>query len=765
MTKGENKTSIIILTYNNWPDTKLCLDSIFTKTSEPDFEVILVDNASQDGTPGFLQEYATAHPNMKLIINPRNAGFSRANNQGAELAEGEYLVFLNNDTVVTPKWLSGLIKYLDDPSVGMVGPVTNSASNESRILVNYDSLDGLDAFAEQYTSAHAGQAFDIKVLAFFCVAMRRAVFEEIGPLDERFGLGFFEDDDYAARLRKHGYRLLCAEDVFVHHSGGKSFLKLETSYYWQLFRENRRKFEAKWEVKWQPHLHRNDLLGEQIIQVSEHLYHLQWALNEQMNLVNERDELLRLIRQQLGHYAYKLETIYSSRTWKLVQLMRQIRRKLAPEGSSRERVLLGAIALGYRFWVWLGIKPGQVESISTGFSDEKAPAKPDADTKASHVEIRERRIPILVPQFFNFTGDQLYIGGAERYLVELVSLIKSLEYQPVVYQSAASNWEREYGDMPVIGLPSGGDQQRLNQLFHDEVSTNALAIYFAFYLAYPMCNLRSIGISHGVYWDTNNNHPIIDQRDRFEAIINPIANLSRIVSVDTNTINWVRGIQSYLARKFVYIPNFVDLEQFRAPVGKKAGEKLIILYPRRLYQPRGFWLVKELVPEFVDSFPSIEFHFVGQADHDAEAAVQELVKAYPENVRWSTLPLHEMQTAYQSADITLIPTVNSEGTSLSCLEAMASGNAVIATNVGGLSDLVISGYNGILIEPTVSSLREALRLLCQNPPLRQLISNRAKEVAESFSLEHWRARWTKILKEQMLVMMAAIIITRHLLTG
>ena len=753
MSTSEYKASIVILTHNNWKDTQLCLDSIFAKTELPNFEVIVVDNASQDGTPDHLKQYASKHHNLRILLNQKNEGFARGNNLGVGLAHGEYLVFLNNDTVVTPGWLTGLIRHLQNPQVGLVGPVTNSASNESRIIVDYESLADLDAFALQYTNAHQGTSNEIQVLAFFCVALRRSVFEEIGPLDEQFGLGMFEDDDYAMRLREKGYQILCAEDVFVHHSGGQSFLKLKADHYWHLFRENREKFESKWGIKWQPHVQRDDLLRDQILAISEHNYALQWVLIEHQRavidhtkLVLERDEIIRMLRQQLDDYAYELKMIHMSRTWKFVQLIRQTRRRIAPEGIFRDKILLSLIRVlnWTRSFFKKQSQPTDKESLPTTTAKAETASVRSPSIYAENK--LNQQVPILVPQFFNYTGEQIYIGGAERYLVELCRLIQSLGYQPVVYQSAREEWTREYNGIPVIGLPSRGDNQKLNLLFHERISPDVLVVYFAFYLAFPHCNPRSIGISHGVYWDTGNNQPLIDQRDRLSAILDPIANLSRLASVDTNTINWVRGMQSYLAKKFVYIPNFVDLDQFKAD-NEDNSDRLVVLYPRRLYEPRGFWLVKEIIPEFVTKYPEIEFHFVGQAEPDAEVAVQELLSNYPRNVRWYTLSFEEMHSAYHAADITLIPTVNSEGTSLSCLEAMAAGNAVIASNVGGLPDLIISGHNGILIDPTVRGLTSALDSLCKDKLLRQSLGYQAQIVAKTFNINQWQESWTKLLKE------------------
>ena len=733
--------SIVIITYNNWSDTQLCLDSIFAKTEMPNFEVIVVDNASQDGTPEFLKEYAETHSNLRLKLNTRNEGFARANNQGAALARGVYLLFLNNDTLVTPGWLSRLIAHLQDPRVGMVGPVTNSASNESRILVDYESLDGLDAFAERYTSAHAGQAFEIRVLAFYCVAMRRSVFEETGPLDERFGLGMFEDDDYAMRLQKRGYRILCAEDVFIHHVGGKSFLKMDMADYWKLFRENRQKFEEKWGIKWQPHLPREELLRGYAMQMGEQIYALHWE-------AVERNKKLNFLQQQFTYYKHELDLIHSSRIWKTFQRIRMIREFFIPENSMRESVFLKGINLVKNIFSGPGVEQGRdaVPVLPVPWAADASAQ----DARTSPPDSHAYQVPILTPQFFDFSGEQLYVGGAERYLLALADLIQSLGYQPIIYQSAHERWTREYAGIPVIGLPSGGDPIRLNRIFHDEISPDALAIYFVFDLAYPMCNPRSIGISHGVYWDANNLIPLYEEKGRIENILNPIRNLARAVSVDTNTINWLRGIQTQLAEKFVYIPNFVDLEQFHAAAEKKADDQIVVLYPRRLNTARGFYLVKGVVADFLRRYPHLVFHFVGQSDPDAEVAVRELIRQFPGRVRWQTLSFGEMHRAYRSADITLIPTVNSEGTSLSCLEAMAAGNAVIASNVGGLPNLILSGYNGLLIEPTESSLREALDLLCRNTQLRDEFAARAPEVAKTFNIERWQASWTALLQKYLL---------------
>lgn len=251
------KVCVIIVTFNNLKYTKLCVESIYAKTAYPNVEIIIVDNASTDGTEDYLNDLKEEHANIKIILNKDNLGFAAANNIGIKASSGEYIILLNNDTVVTRGWISGLISHLQNPEIGMVGPLTNSIGNEAKINVNYSALSSMDKFAEHYTEKNTGRTFEIPVLAMYCLAMRRQTIETIGPLDEQFSIGMFEDDDYALRVRKAGLKVICTENVFIHHFGGASFGKLKSAEYQNVFNENRTKFEQKWDRKWIPHTYRN----------------------------------------------------------------------------------------------------------------------------------------------------------------------------------------------------------------------------------------------------------------------------------------------------------------------------------------------------------------------------------------------------------------------------------------------------------------------------------------------------------------------------
>ncbi len=352
------KTSIIILTYNNLDYTRQCLESIYDATPLEDFEIVVVDNASQDETPSFLQEFAPTHPNFRYLLNRENRGFAAGNNQGIDLAQGAYIVFLNNDVVVTRDWLAGLVAHLQDPKVGMIGPVTNSAGNECRIPVDYQDLSGMTEFAARYTAAHQGQFFKIKMLPLHCAALRRSTVDEIGGLDERFGLGMFEDDDYAIRLAQAGYSILCVEDVYVHHFGSASFARLGASTYWRLFIENRKKFEEKWGIRWQPHMLRPELVSQQVEQLVEGSIYLGGITASQEDVINqlsetlkERDQEIQELDQRNSQLSVDLENrkayiaeVHGSRAWRLIQFIWHVQIFLIPPGSLRARILHGKVS-------------------------------------------------------------------------------------------------------------------------------------------------------------------------------------------------------------------------------------------------------------------------------------------------------------------------------------------------------------------------------------------------------------------------------------
>jgi glycosyltransferase involved in cell wall biosynthesis/Flp pilus assembly protein TadD len=244
--------SLLILCCNEADYTRRCLASVLRHTRPP-YELVLVDNGSTDATPALLEEFRTrpGPERVTVIRNATNVGFPAGCNQALAQARGRYLVFLNNDTIVTAGWLEGLIIWAlhDWPSVGMVGAVTNYSRPPQLVACAYadpsEDTQGLDDFAARRRQEYAGRALAVERLSGFCLLARREVLGRVGGFDEGYGLGFFDDDDLSVRVRQAGLRLLVGSDVFVHHFGSRTFTGLGVDYRRQL-KENFARFRAKW---------------------------------------------------------------------------------------------------------------------------------------------------------------------------------------------------------------------------------------------------------------------------------------------------------------------------------------------------------------------------------------------------------------------------------------------------------------------------------------------------------------------------------------
>lgn len=250
-------TSIIILSYNTLIMLKMCIESIRGFTETNTYELIVVDNASNDGSVEWLR----AQSDIKCILNKENKGFPIGCNQGMEIATGSEILLLNSDIIVTPRWLEQLkIALYSSEKIGAVSCLTNKCSNMQQIPVPYNTkdidIDGLMEFAEQFNHSDSSKWLPYYTLVGFCMLFRTSLYKKIGGLDEIFTPGNFEDDDYSIRIRMSGYQLLLCQDTFIHHFGSGSFINSLTEAerikkiekYTALLEKNRSIFIEKWKL-------------------------------------------------------------------------------------------------------------------------------------------------------------------------------------------------------------------------------------------------------------------------------------------------------------------------------------------------------------------------------------------------------------------------------------------------------------------------------------------------------------------------------------
>ena len=223
--------SIIVVNWNTRSLLENCIAAVRRRTAIP-YELVLVDNGSADGSRELLEAIRDA--STRVILLPENRGYAAGINVGIERATGEILCLLNSDTTVTTGWLPNLLNCMERSGASLVGPYTNKASGRQRCRPWFGLL------APPYR-----RTVEVDFLSFFCVAIRRDVFNRIGVLDERFGYGTCEDLDYCRRAREAGYRLVIDGRSWVWHAGHATFRanRLDEA---ELRRRNRKLLEEKW---------------------------------------------------------------------------------------------------------------------------------------------------------------------------------------------------------------------------------------------------------------------------------------------------------------------------------------------------------------------------------------------------------------------------------------------------------------------------------------------------------------------------------------
>jgi GT2 family glycosyltransferase len=233
--------SIVIPVFNLVDYTRICLESIWRNTKHP-FELIIVDNGSTDGTV----EYLARLPCM-VIRNDVNLGVPKAFNQGIRASSGKYVLTLNNDTIVTPDWLSRMVRCAEsNDAIGIVGTMSNAVRGPQRDEgASYSGVDGIFAYAERRAEEFKDRNFYYPRLVAIAMLVKRKIFERVGLFEEDFSPGNYEDDDLCIRTLLAGFDVVVAQDVFIHHFGNRTFRASDVPYR-SIIDRNKRLFEMKW---------------------------------------------------------------------------------------------------------------------------------------------------------------------------------------------------------------------------------------------------------------------------------------------------------------------------------------------------------------------------------------------------------------------------------------------------------------------------------------------------------------------------------------
>lgn len=266
--------SVIIVNWNLEDALKACLESVESSLKDLDHEVIVIDNASSDGSVRMLKD---VFPGVRLIENQDNAGFARANNQGIALSRGGYLLLLNPDTLVPPAAIQHLLAFmLANPEAAVAGPALADGNGSvagfrpeiylfpclKDELVLDTILNDLSSFVH-YTAGFfkrhgtagpaAAEPVESDWVSGACMLVRREAADAAGPMDERFFL-YMEELEWCYRLkREHGWKIFILPSVNIIHTGGSASSKIGTVNVFRIYYDSRYKFfEKHWNSRLVP---------------------------------------------------------------------------------------------------------------------------------------------------------------------------------------------------------------------------------------------------------------------------------------------------------------------------------------------------------------------------------------------------------------------------------------------------------------------------------------------------------------------------------
>ena len=237
------KATIVILSYNGFQITKQCIESLRNNTSRKAYELVVVDNASTDGSVKWLKE----QKDIKLICNQDNKGFPEGCNQGILLAENESdILLLNNDTLIPENAIFWLRMGLyENELVGATGSVSNNCPNYQTISESGVTNQNYTEIALKYNVPLIAPYEEKSWLVGFALLIKRSALDKVGLLDTRFTPGNFEDNDLCFRLLEAGFKIRLCLNSFIFHYGSTSFKK-DKEKFLMLLDTNERKFIEKW---------------------------------------------------------------------------------------------------------------------------------------------------------------------------------------------------------------------------------------------------------------------------------------------------------------------------------------------------------------------------------------------------------------------------------------------------------------------------------------------------------------------------------------
>jgi len=370
-------------------------------------------------------------------------------------------------------------------------------------------------------------------------------------------------------------------------------------------------------------------------------------------------------------------------------------------------------------------------------------------------------VNIYASKFLDQSGENLLVGGVQTIVRHLAEFCVSQGRTTQIFQFAKKRFRTVYHDIKIIGVPFRGELHRYMDpagLLRDYAARQGLPDGVIEVFGTDLCsrrlpNPRTILIQHGIFWDTPANYLWRFPRSRLSErlfrlwlrhrALRDFETCPYRVCVDLNFLNWYRTYRGdRSAGNIWYIPNPAESVPWRDERALPALP-LRVIFARRLCPMRGTRVFADSVKSVLSQRSDVCFTFAGVGPD--ECFLKGEFKG-EDRVQFTRYSSQDAVRVHQEHDIAVIPSLGSEGTALAVVEAMAAGCAVVGTAVGGITNQIIDGFNGLLVQPEPSDITRAVLKLIDSPQLRQQIQRRGWEtVQSSFSLAEWRHRWSEVL--------------------
>lgn len=377
-----------------------------------------------------------------------------------------------------------------------------------------------------------------------------------------------------------------------------------------------------------------------------------------------------------------------------------------------------------------------------------------------------KRFIVFGNSFVNYNTGGLKIGGVETYIKDLSILAHEKGYEVTVYQMQDIKEEKvfnfDYFKVKFVNAHGSKDWQRVfDKVFREFGENGNLYLIASDQFDIKSKSASVITIQHGIafdipasmitgFWGKNRflNH--------INKVLRCIRNVQRFymtrntVCVDYNYYNWFRTLGSiYQEKKVKVIPNYCSQHILKEDLDAKLsncndGKKIV--FARRFVDYRGTLLFANVIKKLFVEHPDLDVTFAG--DGPCKQRVVEMFQD-DERVHFTSFTADESINFHKQFDIAVVPTIFSEGTSLSLCEAMAAACFPICTHVGGMTNIILDHFNGLSCAPNEDDLYNAIKESIEMPKAEfvDIVNNAFSSATKAFGLEHWRNSWSKFIDE------------------